>query len=301
MTLAASSPALPARAGKACRWRAAAPWVALFVFAFPLAGCSSFDFLDMLGKTKYETKIDPDVPPDTMYDQALARLHGHDEGGAAKQFDTIEKQYPYTQWSRKALLMQTYSQYQDGQYDDAVSSAKRYISLYPNEPDTDYAYYLEAMSDYNSIPDISRDQERAQQALDLFSQVVQKYPNSEYVSDAKFKIQVTRDQLAGKDMSIGRFYLDRRDYPAAINRFHDVLAKYQTTRHAQEALYRLTEAYLAMGVVDEAQTAAAVLGHNFPDSEWYKSAYNLLKGRGLEPNENTASWISKAFKGIGLG
>ena len=274
---------------------------AVLAFALPLAGCSSFDPFNLFSSNKYVTKIDPEVPPDTMYNQGLARLHSQDASDAAKQFDKIEQQYPYTQWSRRALMMQTYSQYQDGQYDDAIASAKRYISLYPNEPDAAYAYYLDAMSNYNSIPDVSRDQERAQTALDLFNQIVQKYPKSEYVQDAKFKIEVTRDQLAGKDMSIGRFYLDRRDYPAAINRFHAVLAKYQTTRHAQEALYRLTEAYLAMGVVDEAQTAAAVLGHNFPDSEWYKSAYSLLKGKGLEPNENSSSWISKAFRGIGLG
>jgi outer membrane protein assembly factor BamD len=267
-----------------------------------VAGCSSFDPFDLFNNNKYVTKIDPTVPADTMYNQGLARLYSHDYDGAEKQFEGVGKAYPYTQWSRKALLMQTFAQYQAGQYDDAIGSARRYIALYPSESDTDYAYYLQAMSNYNSIPDVSRDQERSEKALDLFQQLVQKYPKSEYVEDARYKIQVTRDQLAGKDMSIGRFYLDRRDYPAAINRFHDVLAKYQTTREAEEALYRLTEAYLAMGVVNEAQTAAAVLGHNFPDSHWYKDAFALLQGRGLRPDENASSWMSKVFKGVaGLG
>jgi outer membrane protein assembly factor BamD len=273
----------------------------LLLTLLPIAGCSSlqsFDPFGLFGNTKYVTKIDPQVPVETMYNQGLARLYAHDFSGAAKQFDNIDKQYPFTQFSRKALMMETYSQYQNGDYDDAIGSATRYVTLYPNEDDTDYAYYLEAMSNYNSIPDVSRDQERAQKALDLFTQIVQKYPKSEYVDDAKYKIQVTKDQLAGKEMSVGRFYLDQRDYPAAINRFHTVLAKYQTTRETEEALYRLTEAYLAMGIVNEAETAAAVLGHNFPDSSWYKSAYALLKGKGLQPDENTSSWISKVFKGI---
>ena len=131
--------------------------------------------------------------------------------------------------------------------------------------------------------------------MEAFKKVVQDYPNSEYVSDAKFKIQVTSDQLAGKEMSIGRFYLNRRNYTAAINRFRAVLSNYQTTRHAEEALYRLTEAYMGLGITDEAQTAAAVLGHNFPDGQWYKDAYALLKSGGLEPQEHQESWISKLY------
>lgn len=197
--------------------------------------------------------------------------------------------------------MATYAQYSAGQYDDAVASAKRYIGLYPSMSDTAYAMYLAGMSLYNQIPDVSRDQEQAQKALDMFTDLVTKFPKSEYVDDAKYKIQVVRDQLAGKEMSVGRYYLTRHNYTAAINRFHIVLAKYQTTRHAEEALYRLTEAYLGLGITDEAQTAAAVLGHNFPDSDWYHDAYNLLQGGGLQPSENKGSWISKIFQKVGLG
>jgi len=146
------------------------------------------------------------------------------------------------------------------------------------------------------VPDVMRDQETAEKALAIFHQLVQKFPKSEYATDAKYKIQVARDQLAAKEMNVGRFYLTRKNYPAAINRFFDVLGKYQMTRHTEEALYRLTEAYLAMGISNEAQTAAAILGHNFPDSQWYKDAHELLKGGGLEPHEYTDSLISKIGK-----
>lgn len=274
---------------------------AIVALVIPAAACSSLDSFHLFGGGKYVTKILPDIPPTHIYDQGLARLHSGDDSGAAKEFAQLEKQYPYSEWARKGLLMQTYSQYQGGQYDDAIASAQHYVGLYPASHDAAYAIYLAAMSEYNSIPDISRDQERTKKALQFFTELVQKYPKSEYVNDAKFKIQVALDQLAGKDMSVGRYYLRQRNYVAAINRFHDVLARYQTTRHAKEALYRLTEAYLAMGVPNEAQTAAAVLGHNFPDSQWYKSAYNLLKHGGLRPNEDRGSWISKIFRKVGLG
>jgi outer membrane protein assembly factor BamD len=267
----------------------------------PVAACGGFDAFGLFGGEKYQTKIEPEVPPDTAYDQGIARLQKGDSDGAAKAFSDVDKQYPNSQWSRKGLLMATYAQYNAGQYDDAVTSANRYIGLYPYTPDTAYAMYLAGMSMYNQIPDISRDQERSQKALDMFTQLVTKFPKSEYVDDAKYKIQVVRDQLAGKEMSIGRYYLTRHNYTAAINRFHDVLAKYQTTRHAEEALYRLTESYLGLGITNEAQTAAAVLGHNYPDSEWYHDAYNLLQGGGLQPNENKGSWISKIFQKVGLG
>ncbi|QBR71864.1 outer membrane protein assembly factor BamD [Beijerinckiaceae bacterium] len=269
-----------------------------------VAACSSVDSLNpfnLFGGEKYETKIVPDVPADDLYNQALARLQSKDYDGAAKKFTELEKQYPYSQWQRKAVLMATFSQYQNGSYDDAIASAKRYIGLFPSSPDTPYAYYLEGMSYYNQIPDISRDQERAAKAAEIFSQLIEKYPKSEYVEDARYKLQVARDQLAGKEMLIGRYYLNQNNYAAAINRFREVLFKYQTTRHAEEALMRLTEAYMSLGITNEAQTAAAVLGHNFPDSIWYKDAYSLLQKGGLEPNEDHGSWISKAFHKMGLG
>ena len=148
------------------------------------------------------------------------------------------------------------------------------------------------------LADITRDQARTERALGALEEVIRKYPTSEYASAAKQKIEVARDQLAGKEMDIGRYYLRKKDYTGAINRFKVVVTKYQTTRHVEEALMRLTESYMALGIVDEAQTAAAVLGHNFPDSQWYKHAYALVKTGGVEPKENQGSWISRAFKGI---
>jgi outer membrane protein assembly factor BamD len=280
--------------------RIAARLAAVLAVGVPLAACGSLDSFDIsdynpFGAEKYKMKVEPDVPPTAVYDQGLARLAKDDGSGAAKKFEELNKNYPYSDWSKKALLMQGYSQFKAADYENAEQTCQRYVKLYPDSPDAPYAAYLEASSYYSQIPDISRDQERANKALELYTQLVQKYPNSEYANDAKYKIQVTRDQLAGKEMSVGRFYLNRRNYVAAINRFRAVLANYQTTRHAEEALYRLTEAYLGLGVTNEAQTAAAVLGHNFPDGQWYKDAYALLKGGGLEPNEDKQSWISKIY------
>ena len=269
------------------------------LLAVPLAGCSTLDSINPFGSgEKYETKILPETPATDIYDQGLARLQKKDGSGAAKKFSELDKQYPFSDWSRKGLMLQTYANYQAGDYDTAITNGKRFYQLYPNAPDAPYALYLEAMSYYQQIPDVSRDQDNAAKALALFEQIVAKFPASEYVDDAKFKIQVTRDQLAGKEMSTGRFYLNRRNYVAAINRFREVLAKYQTTRHAEEALERLTEAYLALGITTEAQTAAAVLGHNFPDSPWYKDAFAKLQADGLAPNEDAGSWISRTYHGI---
>jgi outer membrane protein assembly factor BamD len=272
------------------------------VVALP-AGVGRADVLDtitsgfgLFSGPKYKTELLPDVPAEDLYNQGLARINSHDYEGAAKKFSELEKQFPFSQWARKGLLMTTFAQYQKPSYDDAVQSAQRYISLYPTSPDTPYVYYLAAMSYYNQVPDVMRDQESAEKALQIFLQLVEKFPKSEYVTDAKYKIQVARDQLAAKEMNVGRFYLTRKNFPAAINRFHEVLGKYQMTRHTEEALYRLTEAYLAMGISNEAQTAAAILGHNYPDSQWYKDAHELLKGGGLEPHEYTDSWISKIGK-----
>jgi len=255
---------------------------------------SGFGLFD--SREKYKTEIVPDVPAEDIYNQGLAKMNAHDYEGATKKFGEIEKQHPSTEWARKALVMQTFAQFQKPAYDDAVASAQRYIGLYPNSPDTAYVYYLAGMSYYNQVPDVMRDQGPAEKSLMIFQQLIDKYPKSEYVPEARQKMQVARDQLAAKEMQVGRFYLTRKNYPAAINRFHDVLGKYQTTRHTEEALYRLTEAYLAMGVQNEAQTAAAILGHNYPDSQWYRDAIAQLKGEGLAPHEYTDSWLSKVGK-----
>jgi len=282
-------------------------FVLVALLAVPAAGCSTTESLgslnpmNMFSGEKYETKIVEDIPPENLYNQGLAKIQKQEYEGAGKKFAQLQKQTPYTQWQPKALLMTTFSQYQAGKYDDAIGSAQHYIGLYPDTTDTPYVYYLEAMSYYNQIPDVDHDQDRAQKAAVLFAQIVEKFPKSDYAEDARYKLQVTRDQLAGKEMNVGRYYLTHGNYTAAINRFHVVLAKYQNTRHTEEALERLTEAYLALGIANEAQTAAAVLGHNYPNSPWYKDAFNHLQSGGLQPREDEGSWISKTFRKLSFG
>ena len=263
--------------------------------AATLSGCSTLQDFNPFAGEKYKMEVEPVVPASTAYDQGLAKLANGDPIEAAKKFTELGKKYPGSDWARKGLLMTTYAQYQSGDYDDAAGSALKYVKEYPKSPDAPYALYLEAQSHYAQILDISRDQDHAAKAMELYKQLVATYPTSEYVADSRVKAQVASDQLGGKEMSIGRFYLNRRNYTAAINRFRAVLTNYQTTRHAEEALYRLTEAYMGLGVTDEAETAAAILGHNFPDGEWYKNAYALLKSGGLSPQEHQGSWISKLY------
>jgi outer membrane protein assembly factor BamD len=258
--------------------------LALLVVPLALAGCAAKD--DYV----------PDSPADLLYNEGLYLLNNkQDYKEAAKKFDEVDRENPYSDWARKALLMSAYAYYQAEDYESCVNSAKRYVTLHPGSPDAAYAQYLIGASYYDQILDVSRDQARADKAIDALQEVVRKYPNSEYAIQAKKKIEMARDQLAGKEMQVGRYYMDRRDFIGAINRFKVVVTQYQTTRHVEEALERLSEAYVALGITDEAQTAAAVLGHNFPDSPWYKDAYTLVKKAGQEPNENKQSWISRAF------
>ena len=266
------------------------------------------DWMDSLNPTtwfggddKYETKVLKDPPALDLYKRGVVEMEKRDYEDSAKTFSKLEKAYPYSQFQRKGLLMTTYNQFQDKKYEEAIGSAKRYLGLYPNSSDTPYVTYLQGMSYYNQIPDVNHDLDRADKAIETFNTILTKYPDSEYAADARYKVSVAKDQLAGKEMSVGRFYLNRGEYTAAINRFRNVLAKYQTTRQSEEALERLTEAYLALGLPQEAQTAAAVLGHNFPNSTWYKQAFSLLQNGGLAPNEDKGSWISKTFKGLKVG
>ncbi|HEX3440958.1 MAG TPA: outer membrane protein assembly factor BamD [Pseudolabrys sp.] len=278
------------------RLRVLAGWLALALvvpLTAPLLGCSYFNKDDDLVA---------DTPADKLYNEGLFLLNNkQDYKEAAKKFDEVDRQNPYSDWARKALLMSAYSYYQSKEYTDCINSAQRYVTLHPGSPDAAYAQYLIGSSYYDQILDVTRDQGRADKAISSLEEVVRKYPDSEYATAAKKKIDMARDQLAGKEMEIGRFYMNKRDFIGAINRFKVVVTQYQTTRHVEEALERLTEAYIALGIIDEAQTAAAVLGHNFQDSEWYKDAYKLLKNAGGEPNENKESWMSKAFEKVGLG
>jgi outer membrane protein assembly factor BamD len=243
-----------------------------------------------------------DDPPDRLYNEGLYLLNEkHDFKEAAKKFEEVDRQHPYSEWARKALIMSAFAYYQGHQFEEAIASAKRYVTLHPGTPDAAYAQFLIGSSYYDQIPTVTRDQGTTEKALNALDEVARKFPDTEYAASAKKKIDVAKDQLAGKEMAIGRFYQEKHNYTAAINRFKVVVTQYQTTRHVEEALERLTESYMALGIVQEAQTAAAVLGHNFPDSPWYKDAYNLVKSGGVEPVENPGSWISRAFKKLGLG
>ncbi len=259
----------------------------LCVFALSLVGCSLFD----------KDAIAPDEPADKLYNEGLYLLNTKkDPKEAAKKFEEVDRQHPYSEWARKSLIMSAYAYYEAGSYDDCINAARRYVTLHPGSSDAAYAQFLIGSSYFDQIPDISRDQERTEKAVQNLDEVTRKYPSSEYAVAAKRKIEVARDQLAGKEMDIGRWHLERREFTGAINRFKVVVTRYQRTRHVEEALLRLTEAYMALGIVDEAQTSAAVLGHNFPDSRWYKDAYALMQARGLQPSENKSSWISQAFR-----
>ena len=273
----------------------------LLLAAMPLGACSSMTNMwdSILGK-KDETFVDQ--PADKLYNEGLFLLNSkHESADAAKRFEEVDRQHPYSDWARKSLLMSAYAYYEARDYDSCIGAASRYITLHPGSPDAAYAQYLIAASNFDQIPDITRDQGRTEKAIAALEEVIRKYPTSEYATQARRKLESARDQLAGKEMLVGRYYMDKRDFTGAINRFKTVVTQYQTTRHVEEALERLTEAYMALGIVGEAQTAAAVLGHNFPDSRWYKDAYNLVKSGGAEPSENKDSYISKAFKRIGLG
>jgi len=237
-------------------------------------------------------------PVHEIYNNAVNALEQGDLGEAAKQFSEVERQHPYSIWSTKAQLMAAYANYQEDHYDDAIAALDRFIQLHPGNDDIAYAYYLRAICYYEQISDIGRDQKMTEKALDGLQEVVRRFPNSRYARDAGLKIDLARDHLAGKHMAIGRYYLRHGNYLAAINRFKLVIKDYQTTTHVPEALHRLVEAYLALGVNDEAQATAAVLGHNFPGSPWYADSYYLLTGVDLRPAEHEGSWISQVWHSI---
>jgi len=237
-------------------------------------------------------------PVEAIYADGWAQINKGNWEEAAKQFNEVDRQHPYSVWARRAQLMSAFCSYQANKYGDAVATADQYISLHPGSREVAYAFYLKAISLYEQIVDVNRDQANTQGALVALQDVVQRFPDTEYARDATLKIDLTQDHLAGKEMAVGRYYLTRGDYIGGINRFKAVVQQYQTTPQIAEALERLTEAYYALGLDSEAQTAAAVLGANYPGSQWYTDAYNILKGRNLKPKEDKGSWISQAFRRI---
>lgn len=214
---------------------------------------------------------------------------------AAVMFDEVERQHPYSSWARRATLMSAYNHYLSNDYDAAILAAQRFLALHPGNRDAPYAFYLIGISYYEQVTDVQRDQRTTQLALDALNQVVRRYPNSDYAQDARLKIDLARDHLAGKEMEIGRFYMKRKEYIAAVGRFRNVVTEYQSTSHLPEALHRLCESYVALGVHPEAQRIAAVLGHNYPDSEWYENSYALLDKKDLKPAGDPESFFARLF------
>ena len=225
-------------------------------------------------------------PVEQIYEEAKRAMDAKEYKKAAKLFDEVERQHPYSQWATKAQLMAAFADYQDMKFDDAILALDRYIQLHPGGDQVGYAYYLKGLCYYEQIADVGRDQKITNQALDILREVVRRFPDSEYARDAKLKIDLTVDHLAGKEMEVGRFYLKQQNFMAAINRFKKVIDDYQTTSHVPEALHRLVEAYLSIGLTLEARQTAAVLGHNFPGSSWYEDSYTLLVDAGVKPEKS---------------
>ncbi|NBB70101.1 MAG: outer membrane protein assembly factor BamD [Alphaproteobacteria bacterium] len=225
-------------------------------------------------------------PAESIYTEAFNALDDENYSLASDLFDEVERQHPYSQWSTRAQIMSAFSHYQATRYDDAIVALDRFIQLHPGNQDVDYAYYLKALCYYERISDVERDQQMTVLALESLREVVNRFPETDYATDAALKIDLTRDQLAGKDMEIGRWYLRQGHWNAAINRFLSVVRNYETTTHTPEALHRMVEAYLSMGLAREAQRSAAVLGFNYPGSDWYLDSYALLVDEGVRPRED---------------
>ena len=243
--------------------------ILLAAFALPLSGCAT-------SKSKADTKyVARDV--NTLYTAARDRLDRGQYKVAAQLFDEVERQHPYSVWARRAQLMSAFSYYLARNYTESIESAQRFMSIHPGNKDAPYALYLIAIDYYEQIQDVTRDQKITQQALDAMGELIRRYPDSRYAADARLKVDLIRDHLAGKEMEIGRFYERRREWLAATIRFRKVIETYDTTSHTPEALMRLTECYLALGVPEEAKKSAAVLGANYPGSDWYEKAYALVR------------------------
>ena len=254
-------------------------WALLPILMLGLAACSGSD----------EEDAYVERPVAEIYNEALNALQAGENEIAAERFDDVERQHPYSVWATKAQVMAAYSHYRNNDHDSAIVALDRFIQLHPANRDTPYAHYLRALCYYEQISDVARDQGNTAQARRALEELIARYPSSGFARDAKIKLDLTLDHLAGKEMEIGRYYLRLGHYLAAINRFKLVIDRYQTTTHAAESLHRLSEAYTALGLVDEAQRVAAVLGHNFPGSEWYIDSYELVEGTVVRP-EAKESW-----------
>jgi len=257
-----------------------------------LALFAGFLTLSACGKSDDKKKDKPPEPVEKLYNDALGKMSEKEYKDAVKAFEEVERQYPYSEWAIRSEIMGAYANYRNGKYDDAIGALDRFVKQHPDNKNTPYAYYLKALCYYEQITDVGRDQKVTTQAQQALREVVSRYPDSEYARDARLKLDLVSDHLAGKEMEIGRYYERHQEYLAAINRFRVVVEKYQTTSHTPEALHRLVECYLKLGVTDQAQRYAAVLGYNYPGSHWYKDSYALMNGKPLPPieDEEKPSW-----------
>lgn len=255
-----------------------------------LAGCST---------TSIDTTqaLNPD-PPSKMYADADNLMNAGSFSDAAAKFEALDREHPYSPEARRAIVMAAYAYYRAGKTPEAIASAERYVALHPGTKEAPLAHHIIASAYFDEMKGPNRDQQATRKALEQLKTLKTRYPDSEYAQDADKRIRLAEDNLAASEMEVGRYYLKRHNHVAAINRFKTVVTDYQTTAHVEEALMRLTECYMALGITKEAQNAAAVLGHNFPDSKWYRDAYALLKSGGLTPQGDDESWISKAWKSV---
>lgn len=236
-----------------------------------------------------------------IFAEGERQMNAGQSSAAGQTFEELERIHPYSEWAKRAMIMAAFAHYQAQDFDRAIIAARRYLDFFPADADAPYAQYLIGMSHYDQILDVNRDQAATRRALQELEDVARRWPQSDYAREARLKVDLARDQLAGKEMMIGRYYLGQGNFVAAINRFKVVLSQFQTTSHAPEALHRLVEAYLSLGVESEARTAAAVLGHNFPGSEWYEASYAMMQGADMAPFEDRESWISRAFRRVTTG
>jgi outer membrane protein assembly factor BamD len=267
----------------------------LILLAVPLSlsACSS-----MSGNDKDALAADDDRPVEEMYNEAASALDNKEYIKAARLFSEVERIHPYSKWATKAQLMGAYASYKDDKYDDAIIALDRFIDLHPGSEDIDYAYYLKALSYYEQISDVARDQYMTEQAMKALDSLILRFPDSEYTRSAIMKRDLTNDHLAGKEMEIGRYYLNRGQINAAINRFRTVITDYQTTTHVPEALHRLVESYLTLGLKAEATRIAAVLGYNYPGSEWYKKTYKIIDPEMRKQVIENRSFIDKTVDSL---
>jgi outer membrane protein assembly factor BamD len=245
-------------------------------FGAPLTVLALAAMLSLSGCGEKENPLQGEHSVAQLWKAGLDELNDENYGTAAKIFDAVEQQHPYSVWATRAQLMAAYADYQGLRYDDAIDALTRFIELHPGNPHVDYAYYMRAICYYEQIADIRRDQRSSQQAYEGFNEVIRRFPETAYARDASFKLDLTRDHLAAKEMDVGRYYEREGNYIAAVNRFKTVVDRFQTTSHVPEALERLTESYLELGLKDEAQKSTAVLGYNYPNSDYYKQAYGLM-------------------------